>query len=224
MRRPLLLTTILLATAGAVAMTPGADPGVNAPYHQPDPEQWNRILEQPGRELFDRRQAIVAALGLKPGMAVADIGAGTGLFTVPMAQAVGPEGRVYAVDVAATFVDSIERRVREHGLGNVVGIVNNQDSTLLPPDSVDLAFVADTYHHFEQPAEMLRSIHAALRPGGELVIIDFQREAGVSSPWVMHHVRVGRGQVIAEVELAGFRFTREEPILRGNFFLRFRKP
>ena len=71
---------------------------------------------------------------------------------------------------------------------------------------------------------MLRSIHGALRPGGELVVIDFQREPGTSSPWVMHHVRAGRGQVIAEVELAGFRFTREEPILRGNFFLRFRKP
>jgi hypothetical protein len=55
-------------------------------------------------------------------------------------------------------------------------------------------------------------------------VIDFQREPGMSSPWVMHHVRAGRGQVIAEVELAGFRFTREEPILRGNFFLRFRKP
>jgi predicted methyltransferase len=223
MRRPFLLT-ILLVAAQAAAMTPGADPGVNAPFHQPDPERWNRILEQPGRELFDRRQAIVAALGLKPGMMVADVGAGTGLFTVPFAQAVGPEGRVYAVDVAAEFVDNIERRVRDQGLGNVVGIVNDQHSTLLPPASLDLVFLADTYHHFEQPADMLRSIHGALRPGGELVVIDFQREPGTSSPWVMHHVRAGRGQVIAEVELAGFRFTREEPILRGNFFLRFRKP
>jgi ubiquinone/menaquinone biosynthesis C-methylase UbiE len=205
-------------------MTPGADPGVNAPFHQPDSERWNRILEQPGRELFDRRQAIVAALGLNPGMMVADVGAGTGLFTVPFAQAVGPEGRVYAVDVAAEFIDNIERRVRDQGLGNVVGIVNNQHSTLLPPQSLDLVFLADTYHHFEQPADMLRSIHGALRPGGELVVIDIQREPATSSPWVMHHVRAGRGQVIAEVELAGFRFTREEPILRGNFFLRFRKP
>ena len=157
-------------------------------------------------------------------MTVADVGAGTGLFTVPFAEAVGLEGRVYAVDVAPEFVDNVERRARAQGLGNVVGIVNTQRSALLPPESVDLVFLADTYHHFEQPAEMLRSIHDALRPGGELVVIDFEREPGVSSSWVMRHVRAGRGQVIAEVELAGFRFTREEPILRGNFFLRFRKP
>jgi len=105
-----------------------------------------------------------------------------------------------------------------------MGIVNDQHSTLLPPDSVDLIFLADTYHHFEQPADMLRSIRDALRPGGELVVIDFQREPGLSSAWVMRHVRAGRDQVIAEIELAGLRLDREEPILRGNFFLRFRKP
>ncbi len=224
MRSPFLLMTILLVATQSLAMAPGADPGVNAPFHRPDPAQWNRILEQPGRELFDRREAIVAALALRPGMTIADVGAGTGLFSVPFAQAVGPEGRVYAADIAAEFVEGIERRARAQGLGNVVGIVNDQHSTLLPPNSVDLVFLADTYHHFEHPADMLRSIHAALRAGGELVVIDFQREAGMSSPWVMHHVRAGRGQVIAEVELAGFRFSREEPILRGNFFLRFGKP
>lgn len=223
MLRPLLLT-ILLVAAQAAAMTPGADPGVNAPFQRPDPGRWQQILEQPGRELYDRREAIVAALRLQPGMNVADVGAGTGLFTEPFARAVGPEGRVYAVDVAADFVQDIERRVRAQGLANVVGIVNTQHSTLLPANAVDLVFLADTYHHFEHPVDMLRSIHEALRPGGELVVIDFQREPGLSSPWVMHHVRAGRGQVIAEIELAGFRFERDEPILRGNFFLRFRRP
>lgn len=223
MRRPLLLPILLVATQ-AGAMTPGANPGVNAPFHRPDPQRWSEVLEQPGRELYDLRHAIVAALALKPGMDVADVGAGSGLFTLPFAQAVGPRGRVYAVDVAAEFVRNIELRVQAQGLANVVGIVNTQHSTLLPPDSVDLVFLADTYHHFEQPAEMLRSIHTALRPGGELVVIDFRREAGLSTPWVMSHVRAGREQVLAEVELAGFEFTREEPILRGNFFLRFRKP
>ena len=223
MRRHLLLTILLIA-APAAAMAPGADPGINAPFHRPDPHRWHQVLEQPGRELYDRRHAIATALGLQPGMSVADVGAGTGLFTELFAHAVGPEGRVYAVDIAAEFVRDIERRVREQGLGNVVGIVNTQYSTLLPPESVDVVFLADTYHHFEQPADMLRSIRAALRPGGELIVIDFRREPGVSTPWVMHHVRAGGDQVIAEVELAGFRFTREEPILRGNFFLRFRKP
>ena len=223
MYRYLLLAT-LLAAAEAAAMTPGADPGVNSPFHRPDPQRWGKILESPGRELYDRRDAIVAALGLKPGMDVADVGAGTGLFTELFARAVGPQGRVYAVDIAAEFVQDIERRVRDQGLTNVTGIVNTQESTLLPPGSVDLIFLADTYHHFERPADMLRSILEALRPGGELVVIDFRREPGLSTPWVLNHVRAGQAQVIAEVELAGFRFGREEPLLRGNFFLRFRKP
>lgn len=222
--RRLLPLTLLLVAVQAAALTPGADPGVNAPFQSPDPDRWTRILEQPGREVYDRRHAIIAALRLQPGMNVADVGAGTGLFTEPFARAVGPEGRVYAVDVAPEFVDGIGQRVRAQGLTNVVGIVNDQHSTRLPTGSVDLVFVADTYHHFERPADMLRSIHEALRPGGELVVIDFHREPGVSSPWVMGHVRAGRGQVIAEIELAGFRFEREEPILRGNFFLRFRRP
>jgi predicted methyltransferase len=89
---------------------------------------------------------------------------------------------------------------------------------------VDLVFLADTYHHFEHPRDMLRSIHEALRPGGELAVIDFRRDPEVATPWVMQHVRAGRDQVVHEVELAGFRFMREEGILRGNFFLRFRKP
>jgi len=222
--RRILLAVLVLSAARALAMAPGADPGINAPFQGPDPQRWSAILESPGRELYDRRHEIVAALRLQPGMAVADVGAGTGLFTELMARAVGPEGRVYAVDIAPEFVAAIERRMRGAGLGNVQGIVNTQRSTLLPPGSVDLVFLADTYHHFEYPVDMLRSIHEALRPGGELVVIDFQREHGFSTPWVMQHVRVGRDQVAAEVELAGFRFTREEMLLRGNFYLRFRKP
>jgi predicted methyltransferase len=219
--RRFLLAAFLLGASHAVAMAPGADPGVNAPFQGPDPQRWSAILETPGRELYDRRHEIVAALRLRQGMAVADVGAGTGLFTELMARAVGPEGRVYAVDIAPEFIQAIARRMRGAGLGNVHGIVNTQRSTLLPPGSVDLVFLADTYHHFEYPVDMLRSIHEALRPGGELVVIDFQREHGISSPWVMRHVRAGRDQVVRELELAGFRFVREEMLLRGNFYLRF---
>jgi predicted methyltransferase len=205
-------------------MAPGADPHVNAPFANPDHGRWVEVFERPGRELYDRREAVLAALALQPGMRVADVGAGTGLYTELFARAVGAEGRVYAVDVAASFIDAIERRMQAQGLRNVRGIVNTQHSTLLPPNSVDLVFLADTYHHFEHPADMLRSIHAALAPAGELVIIDFRRDAEIATPWVLQHVRAGRDQVVHEAELAGFHFVREEPTLRGNFFLRFRKP
>jgi predicted methyltransferase len=215
---------LLLGATGALAESPGADPQINAPFRQPDPARWVEAWERPGRELYDRREAVMSALGLRPGTRVADVGAGTGLYTELFARATGPEGLVYAVDVSADFVRAIERRAQVQGLRNVRGIVNTQRSALLPAASVDLAFLADAYHHFEHPADMLRSIHAALVPAGELVIVDFRRDPAVASPWVMQHVRAGSDQVVREVELAGFRFVGEEPILRGNFFLRFRKP
>jgi predicted methyltransferase len=215
---------LLLLTGTAGAMTPGADPAINHPFRGPDYRSWVGILERPGRELYDRRDEVVRALNLRTGMRVADIGAGTGLYTRLFARAVGAEGRVYAVDIAESFVSNIQREARVQGLQNIVGVVNSQTGTGLPDGSVDLAFLADTYHHFERPADMLASIYRALRPAGELVIIDFHRDPAVSSSWVMQHTRAGRDEVRQEVELAGFRYTGEETFLRGNFFLRFRKP
>jgi predicted methyltransferase len=104
-----------------------------------------------------------------------------------------------------------------------VGIVNSQRDVALPPDSVDVIFVADTYHHFEYPQQMLETMHAALRPGGMLFLIDFRRVPGVSTNWIMGHVRAGRTTVIAEVEAAGFNLVDEPLLLRGNYFLRFRR-
>jgi len=209
-------------TLGAQAQT-GADPAINRPYAEPEYEQWVERFERPGRELYDKREDIVARLHLKPGMAVADIGAGTGLFTRLFARAVKP-GRVYAVDIAKNFVDAIVRDARARGLTNIVGVVNDQTSTHLPQASIDLAFLADTYHHFEQPQAMLRSLRAALRPGGRLVVIDFKREPGSSSAWVMGHVRADRATVIKEIEAAGFEFARTEDLLRENYFLIFSRP
>lgn len=216
------LAMLLAAVAGA--MTPGADPAINHPFRGPDYRSWVGILERPGRELYDKRDAVVRALNLHTGMRVADIGAGTGLYTRLFAREVGAEGKVYAVDIADSFVNNVQREATAQGLQNVVGVVNTQTTTGLPDDSIDLVFLADTYHHFERPADMLQSIYRALRSAGELVVIDFHRDPTVSSSWVMQHTRAGRDEVRHEVELAGFRFTGEETFLRGNFFLRFRKP
>jgi predicted methyltransferase len=211
----------LLLVAAPLAAREGADPAVNRPYENPDYTQWVERFESEGREVYDRREAIVTASGARAGMSVADIGAGTGLFTREFARVVGPSGKVYAVDISKTFVDNIQRTAREQGLGNVTGIVNTQDDTRLPPASIDLAFVCDTYHHFERPRAMLDSIRRALRPGGRLIVIDFERVEGRSSSWVLGHVRAGREQVIREVEAAGFRFVRAENLLKDNFYLHF---
>lgn len=233
MPRPLSIATLalVLALAGGAAWAetaaaePGraVDPDINAYYHDTNVEQWRETFESEGREVFDRRAEIVAALDLTPGMDIADVGAGTGLYTLLFARAVGPTGKVYAVDVSADFINAIGERAAAAGLANIVPVMNRQQSTELAPASVDAVFIADTYHHFEFPGAMLASIHQALRPGGALAIIDFRRLPGVSSPWVLSHVRAGREQVIEEVERAGFRFVDEPVRLGTNYFVRFRR-
>ena len=226
--RRLLITISLLLALGAinplVAEQPGADPAINRPYQDPDYQRWLNIFERPGREVYDQRHEIVAALELRDGMAVADIGAGTGLFSMLFAEVVGQQGKVYTVDISQNFIDNILRRAKAEGLDNVQGIVNDQHSTRLPAASVDVVFISDTYHHFEYPADMLGSIYQALRPGGRLAIIDFRKQPGQSSGWVMSHVRANREMVIEEVTSAGFRLEREPAILQDNYFLIFRKP
>lgn len=221
------LAVVGLAAGAATAVAEDSGrvlgPEINAYYQDADYDRWRRIFESPGREVFDRRFEVVAALDLKSGMDVADIGAGTGLYTLLFASAVRPDGRVYAVDISRGFVDAIMARSAEAKADNVVPVVNQQRGTGLPPASIDLAFMADTYHHFEFPRDMLASIHRALRPGGVLAIIDFRRGPGTSNAWVLSHVRAGRDQVIAEVERAGFRLIDEPLVPRTNYFLRFRK-
>ncbi len=222
MRRPvLLLLFLLLAPPVWPVEAPGARHDINVPFEDAEYEQWVGMFERPGREVYDRRHQIVEATSAWRGAIVADIGAGTGLFTRLFARVVGSEGRVYAVDISRGFVKNILRTTRAEGLSNVEGIVNTQTETLLPANSIDIAFVCDTYHHFEQPRPMLASIRRALRPGGMLVVVDFERIEGKSSVWVLEHVRVGKEEVIREIEAAGFRFTGQGDFLRENYFLKF---
>ncbi len=217
---PLLLLILLPVTAFAEL---NVNPGINDHYQNPDVSQWRGVFERDGREVWDRRNDIIRVLDLQPGMAIADIGAGTGFFTMLMAREVGPMGKAYAVDIAPEFVKAIELRAKGQGIDNITGIVNDQKSTRLPPQSVDLVFISDTYHHFEYPMTTLQSIHDALRPGGELVVIDFKRIPGFSSAWVMGHVRAGEEQVTTEIQSAGFELVQRLDFMQTQYYLRFRK-
>lgn len=207
---------------------PSASPGINDAYLAADIDVnlWTERFEVETREIYSARQEIVAAVGLRPGQAVADVGAGTGLFLEPFAQGVGKGGKVYAIDIVPAFVEHMSDRAAHLGLTQVEARLCSERSIDLPPDSVDVAFVCDVYHHFEYPRSSLASIYSALRPGGELIVIDFVRTPGVSRDWVLRHVRAGQETVTAEIERAGFRFDREVTIgsFEESYFLRFTRP
>lgn len=198
-------------------------PGINDYYYDAQFEQWLNTFESPGREVFDKKEVILQSLHIKTGMKIADIGAGTGLYTIPFAQQVGEKGIVYAVDISDDFIQNIKQRAKHHDLKNVVGHINNQKEIGLAQNSIDLAFICNTYHHFEYPLTTLKSIYQALLPGGKLVIIDYKRDPKVSSSWVMGHVRTHKKSVIKEVESIGFQLIDDKNILKQNYFLSFSK-
>lgn len=202
--------------------TASAYPGINAPYRARGAARtWSRRFERDGREVHDHRIEIVAALNLKPGMAVADVGAGTGLFTLAFAEAVGPTGKVYAVDLIPAFLEHIRKKLDRADLRHVQLIQATDRSAELPPASVDLVFMSDAYHHLEYPQHTLASLKSALRPGGSLWIVDFQRDAS-SDVWLRKHVRAGKSEVLQELSLAGFELVADLPLLRENYVLQLR--
>ncbi len=210
----------LLATT---AQEKSVKPGINKQFENPDPKEWIQKFEGESREIAANAKEIVAACKLKPGMMVADVGAGTGLFTRKFASAVGDKGKVYAVDIAQTFLDHIKKTCADGKIKNVETVLCDQFSTKLPKNSVDLVFICDTYHHFEFPQRTLRSIHEALRPSGQIVLVDFHRIPGKSREWVVGHVRAGQEVFIGEIKSAGFKVVGEEKFLKENYFVRFER-
>lgn len=218
--------TVLFLTAVAplAAQEKSVKPGINDPFKNPDVKEFQGKFEVESREVYAKRKEIVAHCMLKPGMTVADVGAGTGLFTRLFAAEVGDKGKVYAVDIAKNFLDHIARTAKEQKLTNIEPVLCTATSCELKPNSVDLVYVCDTYHHFEFPSRTLASIHRALKPGGQLVVIDFHRIPGKSREWTLNHVRAGQEVVEKEIAEAGFKKTGEvKDLLEENYFVRFEK-
>ncbi len=133
--------------------------------------QW---LERTGRVDEERPDLMLLALELKPGMTVADIGAGTGYYSWRLAQRVGAGGTVYAVDIQPEMIKLLERQMTRRGAANVKPLLGTASDPKLPPGSLDLALMVDVYHELEYPYEMLAAIVRALKPGGRLVFVEFR--------------------------------------------------
>ncbi len=219
-----ILVFAALSASVCLAQEKSVKPGINDSFRDPDPKEFLGRFEVESREVFARRKEIVAACQIQPGQTVADIGAGTGLFTRLFSEAVGKDGRVIAVDISQKFLDHIQKTSREAGQRNVETLLCTADSTELPAESVDVAFICDTYHHFEFPLKTMTSLHRALKPGGRVILVDFRRVPGTSTDWVLNHVRAGQEVFESEMVQSGFRKTREvTDVLKENYFTEFTK-
>lgn len=219
--------TSLLIPASSVPVTAqegrAVDPSVNDRYREPDVEENVERYEREGRPVYKYRHAIVAAMQLLAGEDVADVGAGSGFMARLIAREVGPEGQVYAVEIAQATVDHIEEAARKEGITNIKGVLGADRTTHLPPNSLDVVLMTDTYHHFEYPVEMMESIAAALRPNGRLVLVDYERIRGVTSESRYEHLRAGKGTFTDEIKDAGFDLEKDLPLVPESYYLVFRK-
>lgn len=188
-----------------------------------------------GSGVEDEVARLADRLALGAGSYVADVGAGDGEYALALARRVGPEGRVYATEIDAEKRAAIERAAREAGLANVVVIEALEDATGLPEACCDAAFLRDVYHHLTKPEPTLASLHAALRPGGRLLVIDFRPTLWLA-PWTPEGIPEDRGGhgvppeiVVREGQAAGFEHVGldeswQSGWLHSLFAVSFRRP
>ena len=186
--------------------------------HQ-DSKAYIAMLEDPARDAYQKPHEVLTALALREGERIADIGAGSGYFSLRFAQHVGATGRVYAVDVSPDMIMFLNRRVRDAGVENVRTILAVPDDPLLQNASIDRVFICETWHHIDQHPRYLALLKKILKPGGQVVIIDFQKHETPGGPPM--EMRISREQVVREFEQNGFRLAREHTFLPYQYFLVF---
>jgi len=179
-------------------------------------------LERPDRADDERTDLLLENLPIETGDNVADIGAGTGYFSLPMAQMVGNEGTVYAVDIQPEMLSIIESRSAEQGIGNITRVLADTDDPRLPPDSIDMVLFVDAYHEFEFPREVMTSIYDSLVAGGQIILIEYRAEDPRVPIKRLH--KMSERQARKEMEAAGFRFVHNLDFLPQQHFLVFEKP
>lgn len=187
---------------------------LTAAAQQRDPKQYQQTLENPDRLAALQVDRVVSVLGITPGMRIADLGAGTGVFTVPLAKAAGPTGRVYAIDVDPGLLAIVNDKAKIASLPTIQTIVAGNDDPRLP-EPVDLIFICDTMHHLPNQAEYVKRLPKLLRPGGRVAVIDF-----AEGHWPAGHesFKITPGQVDEWMTAAGFTRSASHTFLETNFY------
>lgn len=222
-----LRTTLRFAAGGALvclawpALAQDQKPRSHEEMHRlhQDTGAYIAMLEDPKRDEYQKPHEVLMALDIQPGETIADIGSGSGYFTLRFAAHVGDKGRVYAVDVDPEMVRRLNRRVRDAGVRNVQTVLSEPNDPLLPDASVDRFVVVDTWHHIDRPVEYLALMKKMLKPGGQVVMIDFhKRELPLGPPTEM---KIARDDLVRQMQAAGFRLAKEHTFLPYQYFLVF---
>ena len=177
--------------------------------------EWIKRLERPSRIPGLKIDEVIAALGLKPGMVVADIGAGSGAFTVPFAKAVAPSGTAFAVDIWQEQLDYIARKAAQEKIGTLRTILAARDNPKLPPNTVDVAFFHDVFHNVNDRQGYLKVLAAQLKPGGRIAIIEQEFDDPIARKWDRPEDRITPEQVNGWMEHIGFRLVATFDMFQG---------
>ena len=176
-------------------------------------DEWVTTLEGPQRVATQKVDEVLAKLRLKPGMVVADIGAGSGLFSRPLAKAVAPSGKLYAVDIQQDLLDYINQRDKAENIRNVQTVLGEFDDPKLPARDVDLAFINDVLHHIQHRAVYLKALSTYMKPAGRIAIIEMDKNDPNTPHKNQPELLVSREDIIKWMSDAGFKLAEEHPDL-----------
>lgn len=196
--------------------------GATSHHRFEDVEYWSRVFDDPKRDEWQQPDRVVRALALRPGMSVADIGAGTGYFSNRLSTAVGPTGAVFVVEVEPNLVARLRDRADQEGTSNLVPVLGSQDNPRLPPASVDLALFVDAYHHVNKRRAYLAILGRSLRPGARVAILEWKAGQRPVGPKAEDH-KIPREQVEREMTEAGFESLPITDLLPHQHLLLFRR-
>lgn len=213
---------VLIAAPASVRAQGHQAPGGHKPEHMEhsfaDADRYAKSFDDPARDAWQMPDRVIAALGLKAGQSVADIGAGTGYFSVRLAKA-SAALKVFAVDVETSMVEYVKARAMREGLKNITGVKAGPDSSNLP-EAVDVVLIVDTYHHLPNRVAYFTALKSLMKPGGKLAIVDFKKDAPGEGP--PREFRFLPEEISGELAKAGFVLDAQHDFLPRQNFLVYR--
>lgn len=214
------LITAVFLLSGWTGLPAGSAAAQSSHTHQHsfgDAERWAQVFDDPQRDAWQKPHEVIQALALRPDAVIADIGSGTGYFSVRFAHAV-PQGRVYGVDTEPDMVKYLAERAKREGLRNVAAVAGAPGDPRLP-EKADLIILVDVYHHIDDRERYFRKLRDSLKPGGRIAIIDFRMDSPEGPP---KGARIAPDRVQAELGRAGYALAQEHTFLPNQYFLVFR--